>query len=107
MERIPMNPRIASLVTFLTILAVASPVSATLIQRFEIEDLARNADVVAIVRVKSIQPDWEDGMVRTRIALEVRRTIAGPKTDDLTAVIPGGVVSGVSASIGGMAEFET
>lgn len=90
------------------IAALLCPVaaSATLIQRFEIEDLAVRSAVVAVVRVVSVEARWEeDSMIRTRVRLEAERTIVGDVPREMTVVVAGGSVDGASATMGGSARF--
>lgn len=89
---------------FVTGLPVAR---ATLLQRFEIEDLAVRSEAVVIARVAEVTSGWEeDSMIRTRVRLEIERTIAGRAPREVTVVIAGGTVDGVSATIGGAPRFE-
>ncbi len=79
---------------------------ATLLQRFEIEDLARHSEAVAVVRVLEVKAAWEDdAMIRTRVRLGVERVIAGRAPREVTVVIAGGTVGEASATVGGMPAF--
>lgn len=72
---------------------------ATMVQRMEVEDLARAAQVVAIARVESVQAAWEPdrGMIRTHAMLVLESAIAGAPPKRIHVSVLGGTVDGIDA----------
>jgi hypothetical protein len=91
----------------MAMLAAPLAARATVLQRMEIEDLARSAHVVAIVRVESVRAAWErdQGSIRTHAVLVRESDIAGSAPERIHVSVLGGTVDGVSAAYSAGATF--
>jgi len=80
-------------------MAVSFAAHASMVQRMEVEDLARAAQVVAIARVESVQAAWEGdlGTIRTHTVLSLETAIAGAPPARMHVSVLGGTLDGIDA----------
>lgn len=80
---------------------------ASIVQRMEIEDLARAAQLVVVARVESVQATWEPegDAIRTHAMLVVESGIAGVAPQRVHVSVLGGTVDGMGAGYPAGASF--
>ena len=94
---------------FLGLLAAASPLwAAQPLAAPSIEQLARQADIVAIGEVSSAAGEWAAGRrsIQTRVTLTVAELLKGAAASPLTFTHLGGRVGDEASAIGGGPEFQ-
>jgi hypothetical protein len=72
------------------------------------EDLARQAEVVAVGKVTALRPEWNEAhtMIRTRVTISVNEYVkGGSSAPTFTLYVPGGEVGGVGELYSDMATF--
>jgi hypothetical protein len=81
--------------------------NATVLQGMDVEALARAAQVVAVVRVESVEARWEPdrSMIRTHATLVVERAIAGSPSERIHVSVLGGTVEGSAVDYPAGARF--
>lgn len=88
---------------------LAAPLAAlaTVVERMDVEDLARAAQLVAIVRVESVRAAWESdrGAIRTHVLLVRESDVAGSAPARIHVSVLGGTVDGISAAYPAGATF--
>ena len=70
-----------------------SPGRATTIRNAELPEIAGAADAIVHGRVEAVRSFWEGKQILTEVTLAVDRGLKGLRTDRLTIVQLGGVVS--------------
>lgn len=80
-----------------TMVAASFAAHATVMRQMDVEDLARAARVVAVVRVESVQAGWDHGSIRTNAMLVRESVIAGAAPAKIHVSVLGGTVDGISA----------
>lgn len=91
-------------------LFTTSAARATLVQRMEVEDLARASDLVAVARVEAVTSGWDGrGSIRTRTRMRVERVLGGAGETLAGSVVDvtsfGGEVDGIAADFPGNPRF--
>lgn len=91
-------------------LFTTSAARATLVQRMEVEDLARASDLVAVARVETVTSGWDGrGSIRTRTRMRVERVLGGAGGTFAGSVVDvtsfGGEVDGIAADFPGNPRF--
>lgn len=80
---------------------------ATVMQRMDVETLARAAQVVAVARVEAVEARWEPDrmMIRTHATLAVESLIAGEAPSRLDVSVLGGTIDGTTVVYAAGATF--
>lgn len=92
-------------VLLLSLTLLASPLGATTVQRFALEDLARNAERIVVGICTESASELVRGQIYTRYLIDVSESIKGPTTARLELHLPGGHFQGVFTRIAGMPIF--
>ena len=87
----------------LTILS--SSLGATTVQRFQMEDLAGNAERVFVGTCQTASTEQVDGQLFTRYRFAVTETLKGDSRQNLELLLPGGEARGTRVRIPGMPVF--
>jgi hypothetical protein len=89
--------------SFLALLG--SSLDATTVQRFDLEELTENAEVVFMGTCQSASTEQVGGQVFTRYRFAVAETLKGGPRQNLELLLPGGRFEGTRIRIPGMPAF--
>lgn len=76
--------------------ATALAAHATVLQRMDVEELAKAAEVIAVARVEAVEARWEPdrSVIRTHVTLELERAVFGAPARRLHVSVLGGALEG-------------
>ncbi|GEM_PF-2788495 len=100
-----MKNRILLSIFFLTTLLLFA--EATTIPRKSVDQLTSEAHRIVIAKVVTVKSFESDGIIRTRVELEVASALKGPATPRLTIVTDGGTIGEETLMVDGLPVFAT
>ena len=95
-----------ALVLLLCLSLLASPLAATTVQRFDLEDLVTRADRIVVGICESAGPRLVNGQIYTTYTFGVDQSLKGDAGLRLELHLPGGLLQGVLSHIAGMPVFD-
>ena len=100
--------RAPSLLAFSTVMfATTMSAHATIMVRRSIDDLTRDADVVAVATAGGAHASWSDGHIVTDVSVQLDRVVRGtPEASTVTVRLPGGMIGDVGQRVEGAASLE-
>ena len=85
----------------------AAQAQAATVERFSLEQLARQAERILVVTCLKSEPERIDGAIYTRYQFAVSETVKGPAQQRLELHLPGGLFQGIQSRIAGIPTFDT
>jgi hypothetical protein len=93
----------------LLLAALAAPAHATTVTEKNLTDLCKEADMVFVGRVVSVESRWHDAphkSIETVVRFAVTQPLYGVHDSDVTLTFSGGEVEGLRQVIAGMPQFQ-
>ena len=94
-----------ALILLLCLSILASPLTATTVQRFDLADLVTRADRIVVGTCDSADSRLIDGQIYTRYTFSIDRALKGEVVPRLELHLPGGYLQGIFSRIAGMPVF--
>jgi hypothetical protein len=85
-----------------------STLGATTLIRMDFGDLARDANLIVVGTVKSVEGRWDDTLtfVHSDVTLNVEQSLRGNAPSEVVLSTPGGQIGGIAQRADGAATFE-
>jgi len=99
--------RTLALAAALVIVGV-STVGATTLIRMDLDDLARDANLIVVGTVVDVEGRWDDSLtfVHSDVTLQIEQSLRGNAPAELVLRTPGGQIGGIAQRAEGAATFE-